>query len=149
MTPRLTGCALAPSETLGFIELRRNDHGKNDREPVGREERQRSSVYATVESVLEAFSDPSVLASAAAGGEICPEALLDGGANTVYLCAPAHEQERLQPVFVAVVRQLLEAALERALRLPPTETDSPPLGQPDEGDRRAARAVPSTRVLPA
>jgi type IV secretion system protein VirD4 len=86
-----------------------------------REERQRSSVYATVESVLEAFSDPAVLdsssAAAAPGGgrcEVRPDVLLDGGSHTLYVCAPAHEQERLQPVFVAVVRQVLEAALERA-----------------------------------
>jgi type IV secretion system protein VirD4 len=85
-----------------------------------REDRQRSSVYATVESVLEAFSDPAVLDSAAAAGaggggcEVRPEALVGGGSDTLYVCAPAHEQERLQPVFVAVVRQVLEAALERA-----------------------------------
>jgi type IV secretion system protein VirD4 len=85
----------------------------------GREERQRSSVYATLESVLEAFSDPSALASAEIfdGGDapvVRPADLLDGGSHTLYVCAPAHEQERLQPVFVAVLRQVIEAAIDRA-----------------------------------
>ena len=79
----------------------------------GREERQRGSVFATAESVLGAFSDPSVLASASTN-EIVPARLLDGGSATVYLCAPSHEQERLQPVFVAILRQLLDAAFAQA-----------------------------------
>lgn len=79
----------------------------------GREERQRGSVFATAESVLGAFSDPSVLASASTN-EIVPARLLDGGSATVYLCAPSHEQERLQPVFVAILRQLLDEAFAQA-----------------------------------
>ena len=78
----------------------------------GREERQRGSVFATAESVLAAFSDPAVLASTSSN-EITPARLLDGGSATVYLCAPSHEQDRLQPVFVAILRQLLDAAFER------------------------------------
>lgn len=79
-----------------------------------REERQRSSIYATVESVLDAFADPAVLASAASADLVRPEELVGGGTDTLYVCAPAHEQERLQPVFVALLRQVLEAALERS-----------------------------------
>jgi type IV secretion system protein VirD4 len=78
-----------------------------------REERQRSSVFATLESVLAAFSDPSVIASTQSN-EIVAERLAAGGSGTVYLCAPSHEQERLQPVFVTILRQLLDAAFERA-----------------------------------
>ncbi|MGH9071477.1 MAG: type IV secretory system conjugative DNA transfer family protein [Acidimicrobiales bacterium] len=78
-----------------------------------REDRQRSSVYATAETIIEAFADPSVSASAARS-EIDPTALLDGGRHSLYVCAPAHEQRRLRPVFSALVNQVLVAAYERA-----------------------------------
>lgn len=81
------------------------------RASFAREDRQRGSVYSTAESVLEAFADPAVAASARVH-DIDPRRLLDGGAHTLYVCAPAHEQHRLQPVFVTVVRQMIEAALE-------------------------------------
>ena len=59
-----------------------------------REERQRSSVYTTAEMIVAAFADPQVIEETAAA-DYSPAALLDGGANTLYLCAPLHEQERL------------------------------------------------------
>jgi type IV secretion system protein VirD4 len=74
-----------------------------------REARQLSSVYTTAETVLAAFSDPAVLA-ASSRAEICAERLLDGEAHTLYLVAPTHEQARLAPVFVALVREILTAA---------------------------------------
>ncbi len=37
--------------------------------------------------------------------EIDPDRLLDGGHHTLYLCAPAHEQQRLRPLFAALVDQ--------------------------------------------
>jgi type IV secretory pathway TraG/TraD family ATPase VirD4 len=46
--------------------------------------------------------------------DITPEVLLDGSASTLYLCAPAHEQRRLQPIFAALLAELLNAAAERA-----------------------------------
>jgi len=81
----------------------------------GRDERTRSSVYATAEVVLEAFADPAVRVSAARS-EISPEALLAGAGGTLYVCAPAHEQERLRPVFVTLLQEVINAALERSLR---------------------------------
>ena len=63
-----------------------------------REERQRSSIYTTAETVLAAYADPRVL-EAARAPEISAAELLDGGAHTLYLCAPAHEQRRLAPLF--------------------------------------------------
>ncbi len=79
-----------------------------------REERQRSSVYTTAETVLEAFADPSVAASSRS--EINAETLLDGGPNTLYLCAPSHEQRRLQSVFSALVSEVMSAAYARVTR---------------------------------
>ncbi len=83
------------------------------RASFGREERQRSSVYTTAETVLAGFADPGVAACSNAH-DIDAARLFGGGAPTVYLVAPAHEQERLQAVFVALLRQLLEAAFARS-----------------------------------
>jgi type IV secretion system protein VirD4 len=80
---------------------------------LGREERQKTSVYATAETVIAAFADPAVAASAERC-EIDPAALVSGHACSLYCCAPAREQERLAPVFTAIVREVLDAAFERA-----------------------------------
>ena len=37
-----------------------------------------------------------------------------GSAGSLYCCAPARDQERLAPVFTAIVREVLDAAFERA-----------------------------------
>jgi type IV secretion system protein VirD4 len=81
----------------------------------GREERQRSSIYTTAETVLSAFADPD-LAAAAADGRLDPAALVAGGSDTLYLVAPTHEQARLRSVFVAIVRLALEAAFTASSR---------------------------------
>jgi len=80
-----------------------------------REERQLSSVYATAETLVAAFADPAVAASTVRH-DITAARLLDGPAGTLFLVAPAHEQERLRPVFVAVLRCILEGAVTRASR---------------------------------
>ncbi|MGH9064974.1 MAG: type IV secretory system conjugative DNA transfer family protein [Acidimicrobiales bacterium] len=80
-----------------------------------REDRQRSSVYTTAETVLEAFADP-VVAASSARSDVDPSVLLGGGSHTLFVCAPAHEQQRLQPVFSALVRQVLLTAYERVTR---------------------------------
>jgi type IV secretion system protein VirD4 len=78
-----------------------------------RDDRTRSGVYTTTETVLAAYADPGVLASAA-GSDLRPERLLDGGYHTAYLCAPAHEQRRLQPLFATLVQEIVACAYERA-----------------------------------
>jgi len=83
------------------------------RASLGREERQRASVYATAETVVAAFADPAVAASSTRC-EIDPAALVSGAAGSLYCCAPARDQERLAPVFTAIVREVLDAAFERA-----------------------------------
>ncbi len=77
----------------------------------GREERTRSSVYTTAETVLAAYADPRVAASAHRS-DIDPATLLDGGAHTIYISAPLHEQARLRPLFTALVETVLAAAYE-------------------------------------
>ncbi len=80
-----------------------------------REERQRSSVYTTAETIVAAFSDPDVAAETA-GADYSPDSLLDGGTNTLYLCAPLHEQEPLRPLFSMIVQELLATIYERVAR---------------------------------
>jgi type IV secretion system protein VirD4 len=85
----------------------------------GRDERQRSAVYTTAETVVDVFADADVAASAAtgfgSGDRIDPVGLLDGN-DTLYLCAPAHDQRRLRPLFATLVSQVLEAAYARSGR---------------------------------
>ncbi len=87
----------------------------------GRDDRQRSAVYTTAETVVEVFADPAVAASEArataafAASRIDPVRLLDGN-DTLYLCAPAHDQRRLRPLFATLVTQVVEAAYARVGR---------------------------------
>jgi type IV secretion system protein VirD4 len=79
----------------------------------GKEERQRSSVYTTVETILEPFAGSAGSAGGPCGPSGDPTAQVDpvrlvSGPNTLYLCAPAHDQRRLTPLFVSVVRQVVE-----------------------------------------
>lgn len=78
-----------------------------------REERQRSSIYTTAETIIAAFADPRVL-DASSRAEYTPAELLDGGSNTLYLCAPAHEQERLRTLFAAMISELVAVVYEIA-----------------------------------
>jgi type IV secretion system protein VirD4 len=86
------------------------------------DERTRSNVYATVQTLVAPWSDPVVAESAS-----CQQIDLDwllAGTNTLYLCAPQHEQARLAPVFGGLIGDLIQQAFERAGRdnqpLPPT-----------------------------
>jgi type IV secretion system protein VirD4 len=90
----------------------------------GRDDRQRSAVYTTAETAVEVFADPTVAASEGRGGAataahrhgagvIDPARLVDGH-HTLYLCAPAHDQRRLRPLFATLVTQVVQAAYERA-----------------------------------
>ncbi|MHB1487598.1 MAG: type IV secretory system conjugative DNA transfer family protein [Acidimicrobiales bacterium] len=74
-----------------------------------REDRQRSSVYTTAEMVLEAFADPTVAASTR-GCDIDVDVFLDGGRHTLYVCSPASEQQRLCPIFSALITQVVNQA---------------------------------------
>jgi type IV secretion system protein VirD4 len=81
------------------------------------DDRTLSGIYATTGTVLAAFADPSVLESAFSS-DLQANKLLDGGFHTAYLCAPAHEQRRLQPLFSTLVQEIVAAAYERATEGP-------------------------------
>ncbi len=79
------------------------------RSAFGKEERQRSSIYTTVETVLEPFATTGT----GTEGAVVDPARLVTGDNTLYLCAPAHDQRRLTPLFVSVVRHIVEHVYDR------------------------------------
>lgn len=84
----------------------------------GRDDRQRSGVYATAESVIEAYAEPPPDGDRAGGGGAprFDPAELVAGPHTLYVCAPAHHQRRLRPLFAALVAEVLQAAMDRSER---------------------------------
>jgi type IV secretion system protein VirD4 len=76
-----------------------------------REQRQKSSVYTTVETVLNAYEDP-VVARSAMSCDISPEVLLDGTQRTLYVVSPSHEQRRLRPLFETLLQTVINYAVE-------------------------------------
>jgi type IV secretion system protein VirD4 len=79
---------------------------------VLRDDRQRSSIYATAETILEAYADPRVL-ERARRCDIEPGEFLDGGCHTLYLSSTVREQRRLRPLFVALIQSVVQTAYER------------------------------------
>jgi type IV secretion system protein VirD4 len=95
----------------------------------GLEFRQLSSVYVTAKAMVSPWADPTV-ARSAGGVAVDLEWLLDESpladgarrANTLYLCAPLHEANRLAPVLGGLLGDLIEQAYER------TGKDNEPIG---------------------
>ena len=79
-----------------------------------RDERIRSSVATTLETVLTPFEDP-VVAASTVDSVIDPDSLVTRG-GTLYLCGPSYEQARLQGLFAALVSSVVAAAVEAANR---------------------------------
>ncbi len=77
-----------------------------------RDERTRSSVYTTTETILAPFAGTPSHTSTDA---FEPAELLDG-CHTLYLCAPAHDQRRLRGYFTALTQQVLSYAFTKATR---------------------------------
>ncbi len=80
-----------------------------------RDERTRSSVYTTAETVLAPFVHERGANRRGAGPPFEPDQLF-GGAHTLYLCAPAHDQRRLRGYFTALTQQVLAHAFTTATR---------------------------------
>jgi type IV secretion system protein VirD4 len=78
------------------------------------DDRLRSSISSTVGVVLDAYGDPAVAASGR-DAEITPRWLLEGD-HTVFLCATATGQERLRPLFVTLIDQVVAEVYDRAAR---------------------------------
>jgi type IV secretion system protein VirD4 len=82
----------------------------------GKEERQRSSIYTTVETVLEPFAGADRSGVDGTAPAALDPAQLVAGPNTLYLCAPAHDQRRLTPLFVSLLRHTVEHVYDRVTR---------------------------------
>ncbi len=85
-----------------------------------RDDRTRSSVYTTAETVLAPFAHGPSAHRPSTPAPMTPArfeaAQLLGGADTLYLCAPAHDQRRLRGYFTALTTQVLTHAFETATR---------------------------------
>jgi type IV secretion system protein VirD4 len=80
-----------------------------------RDERTRSSVFTTAETVLAPFAHGHAGTGSMTPARFEPAQLL-GGTDTLYLCAPAHDQRRLRGYFTALTQQVLTHAFECATR---------------------------------
>jgi type IV secretion system protein VirD4 len=84
---------------------------------ISRPDNTRGSVFGTAETLLDVFGDP-VIAQSAEGCDLDVDALLTGANNTLYLYAPASEQERLRPLFELLVSVVINRAEELAAAQP-------------------------------
>jgi type IV secretion system protein VirD4 len=103
------------------------------------EERTRSSVYATAQTVVWPWSDPGV-AKSSRGDSIDLAWLLDGP-NTVYLCAPIEDQKRLAPAFGGLLNDLITQAY-RHVAATGRPLDPPLLVVIDEAGNTPLRSLP-------
>jgi type IV secretion system protein VirD4 len=76
------------------------------------DERTRGGVYATAQTMVRAWQDPGVAASAE-GPAVELEWLLSGR-NTLYLSAPGEDMQRLQAVFGGLLGDLVQQGFARA-----------------------------------
>jgi type IV secretion system protein VirD4 len=84
---------------------------------ISRPDNTRGSVFGTAETLLDVFGDPTVAASAE-GCDIDVDALLTAPNHSLYLYAPASEQERLRPLFELLVSVVIQRAEELAAQQP-------------------------------
>ena len=103
------------------------------------EERTRSSVYATAQTIVWPWTDPGV-ASAARSPNLDLEWLL-AGSNTVYLCAPIEDQQRLAPAFGGLLNDLIKQVYLRVAKTG-RPLDPPLLVVIDEAGNTPLRALP-------
>ena len=75
------------------------------------ESRLRTSIYGTCMAVMRVFDYNSVCESSVSGFRV--DDFFDGGANTLYLCAPPDHQQELAPLFIALLRRIIREAYER------------------------------------
>jgi type IV secretory pathway TraG/TraD family ATPase VirD4 len=97
-------------DAIGLLEEAAQDEAVRWLEAsFDRDDRQLSSVLATIEAVLA-----PLLREADAAVEAIDPARLLAEDGTLFLCAPAHEQRRYRPLFTSVTQVLLEEAFARA-----------------------------------
>jgi type IV secretion system protein VirD4 len=103
------------------------------------EERTRSSVYATAQSVVWPWADPGV-AAASKGIGVNLDWLLESE-RTVYLCAPIEDQQRLAPAFGGLLNDIIRQVYLKVARTN-RPLDPPLLVVVDEAGNTPLRALP-------
>jgi type IV secretion system protein VirD4 len=103
------------------------------------EDRTRSSVYATAQTVVWPWSDPGVAESSR--GRSIDLAWLLSARNTVYLCAPIEDQRRLAPAFGGLLNDLINQAYRHVAQTG-RPIDPPLLVVIDEAGNTPLRALP-------
>jgi type IV secretion system protein VirD4 len=103
------------------------------------EERTRSSVYATAQTVVWPWADPGVAASSR--GRSIDLLWLLSGKNSVYLCSPIEDQRRLAPAFGGLLNDLINQAY-RHVALSGKPIDPPLLIVIDEAGNTPLRSLP-------
>ncbi len=84
------------------------------------DEREQSGIWSTASGVLAAYRSPGALTSTE--GPLLDTDAFCSGAHTLYVCAPAAQQQLLAPLVVAMVSQVRDAAYRRWAR-PTASTD--------------------------
>lgn len=84
---------------------------------ISRPEKQQGSILSVAESILKVFADPGV-AEATSKSEFTVAELLAAN-GTLYIVSPAHEQARLRPIFTALLRSVLNYAVDQGPLDPP------------------------------
>jgi type IV secretion system protein VirD4 len=79
------------------------------------DDRLRSSLVMTAALALKAYADPTVQ-ECSREDELTAHWLLDGTANTAYLCATVTDQARLRPLFVTLIDEITSEVYARAAR---------------------------------
>lgn len=98
------------SEPLRLLQLSGDDQAAVALSAcAAREERIRSSIATTLETVLAPFSDPVVSGATARTDLSIRQILTTDG--TLYLCGPTHEQQRVQGLFAALVSTVIADAI--------------------------------------
>ena len=110
------------SEPLRLLQLSGDDAAATALTAcAAREERIRSSIATTLETVLTPFADPVVVSATARTDVDIRRILTTDG--TLYLCGPSHEQQRVQGLFAALVSAVIAEAIsltaERSAPLDP------------------------------
>lgn len=112
------------------------------------EDRTRSSIYATAQTVIWPWTDPGVAASArpsrGKGGHRSTAIDLPwllSGPNTVYLCSPIEDQRRLAPAFGGLLNDLINQAY-RHVAATGKPLDPPLLVVIDEAGNTPMRSLP-------
>jgi type IV secretory pathway TraG/TraD family ATPase VirD4 len=77
---------------------------------TARDPRNRETTIMSATSLLRAYRYPTLAQPNT--NELTPAAFLNGNPNTIYIVAAAHHQQDLQPVLLALINAIYEAAID-------------------------------------